>query len=161
MNNNDEQDYVRLPDPVKTEKLINEDVNHPHINPNINPNINYNQKFDEELNKAIELSTREFNLIQEEQEKNVLELSKKETEQRKNEFHSIKLKLNKILLFDSPNIGKYEIILSIIDIYEQGYINEYKSTTEEFNDIFKLLRTIRLTPQEFESLKKIIVCNEE
>lgn len=157
MNNNDEQDYVRLPDPVKTEKLINEDVNHPHIN----PNINYNQKFDEELNKAIELSTREFNLIQEEQEKNVLELSKKETEQRKNEFHSIKLKLNKILLFDSPNIGKYEIILSIIDIYEQGYINEYKSTTEEFNDIFKLLRTIRLTPQELESLKKIIVCNEE
>ena len=157
MNNNDEQDYVRLPDPVKTEKLINEDVNYPHIN----PNINHNQKFDEELNNAIELSTREFNLIQEEQEKLVLELSKKETEQRKNEFHSIKLKLNKILLFDSPNIGKYEIILSIIDIYEQRYINEYKSTTEEFNDIFKLLRTIRLTPQELESLKKIIVCNEE
>lgn len=157
MDYNDEQDYVRLPDPVKTEKLINEDVNYPHIN----PNINYNQKFDEELNNAIELSTREFNLIQEEQEKLVLELSKKETEQRKNEFHSIKLKLNKILLFDSPNIGKYEIILSIIDIYEQGYINEYKSTTEEFNDIFKLLRTIRLTPQEFESLKKIIICNEE
>ena len=142
-------DIIRPPDPIINEQLLDNDYNYELINQNITNTTNttnttnYNT---DELNKALELSKREF---------------KDEEDNRKNEFKSIKLKLNKILLFDRPNIFNYELILSIIELYEQCYINEYKSLNKEFNDIFNVLKTIRLTKEELSSIKKIIVCNEE
>ena len=146
---NDIDDNIRPPDPIINEQLLDNDYNYELINQNITNTTNttnttnYNT---DELNKALELSKREF---------------KDEEDNRKNEFKSIKLKLNKILLFDRPNIFNYELILSIIELYEQCYINEYKSLNKEFNDIFNVLKTIRLTKEELSSIKKIIVCNEE
>ena len=142
-------DIIRPPDPIINEQLLDNDYNYELINQNITNTTNttnttnYNT---DELNKALELSKREF---------------KDEEDNRKNEFKSIKLKLNKILLFDRPNIFNYELILSIIELYEQNYINEYKSSNKEFNDIFNILKTIRLTKEETSSIKKIIVCKEE
>ena len=142
-------DIIRPPDPIINEQLLDNDYNYELINQNITNTTNttnttnYNT---DELNKALELSKREF---------------KDEEDNRKNEFKSIKLKLNKILLFDRPNIFNYELILSIIELYEQCYINEYNSLNKEFNDIFNVLKTIRLTKEELSSIKKIIVCNEE
>ena len=150
-NNDNNNDNIRPPDPIKQEQLIDNDFNYEYINPIL-------QNYDDELNKALELSKTEFDLLQETQ---VFEFIQNEEKQRKNEFNSIKQKLNKILLFDRINSGKYQNILSIIEIYEQGYINEYKSTIEEFNEINKLLKTIRLTNDELESIKKIIVYKEE
>jgi hypothetical protein len=144
-------DIIRPPDPIINEQLLDNDYNYELINQNIT-NITNTTNYDDpssytdELNKALELSKREF---------------KDEEDNRKNEFKSIKLKLNKILLFDRPNIFNYELILSIIELYEQCYINEYKSLNKEFNDIFNVLKTIRLTKEELSSIKKIIVCNEE
>jgi hypothetical protein len=153
---------IRSPDPVKKEKLIdnnNYDYDYDYDYKYTNPNT---QNYDDELNKAIELSKNEFELFQEEQEKHILDIIQKEKEERIQKFKTIKQKLNKILLFDRLNSGKYELILSIIEIYEQGYIDEYKSTTkEEFNDFFNLLKTIRLTNEEMDSIKKIIVHKEE
>ena len=146
---NDIDDNIRPPDPIINEQLLDNDYNYELINQNITNTTNttnttnYNT---DELSKALELSKREF---------------KDEEDNRKNEFKSIKLKLNKILLFDRPNIFNYELILSIIELYEQCYINEYKSLNKEFNDIFNVLKTIRLTKEELSSIKKIIVCNEE
>ena len=164
-NNNDINDNndIRPPDPVINEQLLdyNYNYNYELINQTVNQNItnttNYSElnyyetnyieaSYNDELNKAIELSKNEF---------------KDEEDNRKNEFKSIKLKLNKILLFDRPNIFNYELILSIIELYEQNYINEYKSTNTEFNDIFNVLKTIRLTKEETSSITKIIVCKEE
>lgn len=145
MNNdiNDDNDNIRPPDPVTNEQLLDNDYNYELINQTVNQNITNTTNYDEtnydetnydelnydELNKALELSKNEF---------------KDEEDNRKNEFKSIKLKLNKILLFDRPNIFNYELILSIIELYEQNYINEYKSSNKEFNDIFNVLKTIRL-----------------
>ena len=147
---NDIDDNIRPPDPIINEQLLDNDYNYELITQNItNTNTtNYIEatSYTDELNKALELSKREF---------------KDEEDNRKNEFKSIKLKLNKILLFDRPNIFNYELILSIIELYEQCYINEYKSLNKEFNDIFNVLKTIRLTKEELSSIKKIIVCNEE
>ena len=160
---NDNTDNIRPPDPVINEQLLdyNYNYNYELINQTINQNIinttnydelnydetNYDESiFNNELNKALELSKNEFKEVE---------------DGRKNEFKSIKLKLNKILLFDRPNIFNYELILSIIELYEQNYINEYKSSNKEFNDIFNILKTIRLTKEETSSIKKIIVCKEE
>jgi hypothetical protein len=146
-------DNIREPDPVKKEQLI--DNNNIY---DFNPII---QNYDDELDKALELSKKEFEFIQDEQEKHVFELIKKEEEDRKNEFKTIKIKLSKILLFDRPNCGKYELILSLIQLYEENCIKEYKSIELEYNDLFKLLKSIRLTNQELESLRKLIVCQSE
>ena len=147
---NDIDDNIRPPDPIINEQLLDNDYNYELITQNItNTNTtNYIEatSYNDELSKALELSKREF---------------KDEEDNRKNEFKSIKLKLNKILLFDRPNIFNYELILSIIELYEQCYINEYKSLNKEFNAIFNVLKTIRLTKEELSSIKKIIVCNEE
>ena len=147
---NDIDDNIRPPDPIINEQLLDNDYNYELINQNITNTTNTTNyieaSYNDELNKALELSKREF---------------KDEEDNRKNEFKSIKLKLNKILLFDRPNIFNYELILSIIELYEQCYINEYNSLNKEFNDIFNVLKTIRLTKEELSSIKKIIVCNEE
>ena len=160
---NDNTDNIRPPDPVINEQLLDYNYNYTYelINQTVNQNItnttnydelnydetNYDESiFDDELNKALELSKNDFKEVE---------------DGRKNEFKSIKLKLNKILLFDRPNIFNYELILSIIELYEQNYINEYKSSNKEFNDIFNILKTIRLTKEETSSIKKIIVCKEE
>jgi hypothetical protein len=152
-NDNNDNDNIREPDPVKKEQLI--DNNNIY---DFNPII---QNYDDELDKALELSKKEFEFIQDEQEKHVFELIKKEEEDRKNEFKTIKIKLSKILLFDRPNCGKYELILSLIQLYEENCIKEYKSIELEYNDLFKLLKSIRLTNQELESLRKLIVCQSE
>jgi hypothetical protein len=161
---NDNDNNIRPPDPVTNEQLLDNDndndynynYNYELINQTVNQNITNTTNYDElnydetnyndELNKALELSKNEFKEVE---------------DGRKNEFKSIKLKLNKILLFDRPNIFNYELILSIIELYEQNYINEYKSLNKEFNDIFNVLKTIRLTNEESSSIKKIIVCKEE
>jgi len=153
-------DNIRPPDPVTNEQLLDNDYNYELINQTVNQTVNQNitnttnydetnydqLNYNDELNKALELSKNEFKEVE---------------DGRKNEFKSIKLKLNKILLFDRPNIFNYELILSIIELYEQCYINEYKSVNKEFNDIFNVLKTIRLTKDEYSSIKKIIVCKEE
>jgi hypothetical protein len=146
-------DIIRPPDPIINEQLLDNDYNYELITQNITNTTNTTNttnyieaSYNDELSKALELSKREL---------------KDEEDNRKNEFKSIKLKLNKILLFDRPNIFNYELILSIIELYEQCYINEYKSLNKEFNDIFNVLKTIRLTKEELSSIKKIIVCNEE
>ena len=151
--NDIDDDNIRPPDPIINEQLLDNDYNYELINQNITNTTNTTNttnyieaSYTDELNKALELSKREF---------------KDEEDNRKNEFKSIKLKLNKILLFDRPNIFNYELILSIIELYEQCYINEYKSLNKEFNAIFNVLKTIRLTKEELSSIKKIIVCNEE
>jgi len=154
INFNDNNDNIREPDPVKKEQLIDNNNIYDYINPII-------QNYDDELDKALELSKKEFELIQDEQEKHVFELIKKEEEDRKNEFKTIKLKLNKILLFDRPNCSKYELILSLIQLYEENCIKEYKSIESEYNNLFKLLKSIRLTNQELESLRKLIICHSE
>ena len=150
-NNDDNNDNIREPDPIKKEQLIDNNNIYDYINPII-------QNYDDELDKALELSKKEFELIQDEEEKHVFALIKKEEEDRKNEFKTIKIKLNKILLFDRPNCEKYELILSLIHLYEENCIKEYKSIESEYNNLFKLLKSIRLTNEELESLRKLIIC---
>jgi hypothetical protein len=73
-------------------------------------------------------------------------------------FDNTKTQLNKIILFDRPNLNYYELILSIINMFEDGIIHEYKTHFNEYTKIFKILQTIRIPINEIDNLKKIIIC---
>ena len=122
-------DDIRPPDSVITERLF--DFNNTDLN--------------SELNAAIEMSKNEYNLLQ-------------ENESRQRKFHNIKKQINKIILFDRPNLRYYELILTIIEMFELCLINQYNITNEnEYINIFKLLKSIRLPNNEIEEIKKLII----
>ena len=151
MNNKEEK--IRSPDPIKSERLID---NGNFILNEINNPIFY------DINDILEISKNEYNLYQDEQEKKNIELICKkiyeeEHKERQNKFNNIKLQLKKIIIFDRLNLYYYELILSIIEMYEKGEINEYKTKNDEINIIFNLLKTIRVPITEINDLKKIIV----
>ena len=134
--NDIDDDYIRPPDSVRTERLIDftdtdfTDTNH-------------------DLNTVIEMSKNEYNLIQEQEQ---------EQQFRQRKFHHIKTQISKTILFDKPNLRYYELILTIIEMFELGLINEYNITDEnEFINIFKILKSIRLPNNELEEFKKIII----
>ena len=126
-------DDIRPPDSVITERLID-----------------YNDTFrdlNSELNTAIEMSKNEYNLLQEQ-----------EQQLRQQKFHNIKIQINKIILFDRPNLRYYELILTIIEMFELCLINQYNITNEnEYMNIFKILKSIRLPNNEIEEIKKLII----
>lgn len=153
MNNNDE-DNIRSPDHVKIEQLINNDFH----NININPIWNNNKDYD--INTALDISKKEFDSIQQQEENKTIELiCKQNKEQKLHKFDNIKTQLNKIILFDRNDLQYYELVLSIIELFELGFINEYKITNkEQHTNIFRILKSIRLPPNEIDNLKKIIIC---
>ena len=73
-------------------------------------------------------------------------------------FDNLKTQLNKIILFDRPNLNYYELILSIITMVEGGVIHEYKTSFNEYTQIFKIAQTIKIPINEIDNLKKIIIC---
>jgi hypothetical protein len=78
-------------------------------------------------------------------------VQKKEEDEEFITIDNIKTQLNKIILFDRPNLNYYELILSIIKAFENGIINEYAQ-------IFKIVQTIKIPINEIDNLKKIIIC---
>lgn len=148
MNNVFDDDNIRLPDEVKIDRLIDDDDTMNHIIQNNNS----------DFDTILELSKNEYNSLQEQEEQKAIELICNQTKQdRQNKFNNIKIQLNKIILFDRDNIHYYELVLSIIEMYELNVINEYKPYEKEYTTIFKLLKTIRLPTEEIENLKKIIL----
>jgi|LakMenEpi03Aug12_release.lakeMendotaPanAssembly.Ray.scaffolds.fasta_scaffold457867_2 hypothetical protein len=154
MDNNDHN--IRPPDPVKMDRLINDDTND-LINPILDNKIDY------DLNTVLEFSKNEFNNAQEQEEQKAIELicsqtKEEQDKERKNKFDNIKVQLNKIILFDRNNLNYYELVLSVIEMFELGLINEYKTNETEYTNIFQILKTIRLPTKEIENLKKVILC---
>lgn len=145
-----DEENIRPPDSTKIEKLIDDDFDI------YNPIIDNNQNYD--LDTIIEMSKNEFL----EQEQKYIELicnqsKEQQYKERQNKFNNLKIQLNKIILFDRPNLDYYELVLSIIEMYELGVIPEYKTNLNEYTNIFRLLKTIRLPNNELENLKKLII----
>jgi hypothetical protein len=135
MDNTD--DFIRPPDQVKTERLLHNNI-------------------DNELNLALELSKNEFNLLQERQEQQVNEILQEMTEKRCAQCITIKPKLTKLGLIDKPNSRVYSSLLSIIQLYEEGLITKYSLCKEEYDKMFNILKTIRLTNDELNTLSELI-----
>jgi hypothetical protein len=154
---------VREADPVKQEQLLGNAFygtfeQKPLVHQYYNHYQNYDdQNFDDQVKKAIEISKHDFDTFQyEEEEKNIKIIEKEKEKERIDQFKSIRQKLNRILAIDKANTRTYEHILTIITLYESGYVTKYNTSEEEVTTFFKLFNSIRLTNEELSSLKQII-----
>lgn len=89
---------------------------------------------------------------------NITEFLEKDKDKEIVTFDNLKTQLNKIILFDRPNLNYYELILRIITMFEDGIIHEYKTPFNEYTQIFKIAQTIKIPINEIDNLKKIIIC---
>lgn len=151
--NNDEND-VRPPDPTITEQLIEPDeFSYNYYDDNYSNNfINGYDNIDEILKQS--LIDFEQN---EDQKMNKLLMAKKQEIIEK--YVIIKKKLQKIQGHDVTNKDIYETVISIIEMYEMEYLNKYMLEETSYNNIFKIIKTIRLTKEEFSLLETLIVIN--
>jgi hypothetical protein len=155
----DENDTIRPPDPVKKECLIdnNDEYNYEYIPYRQPLNIINNDEntsdpeeiYQKELDKIIELSKKEFEEIGG-------ILTQKQNKEQINIISSINKKINKLLKIDKDNQYYYEMILTILEMYTNNYIEVYNANELEIDGLFKILKQIRLTKEEFELLEKII-----
>ncbi len=164
---------VREADPVKKEQLLGNAfygafeqklLVHKYYNhyqnfndQNFNDQNFNDQNFNDQVKKAIEISKNDFDTFQyEEQQKNIEIIEKEKEKERIDQFKSIRQKLNRISAIDKSNARTYEHILTIITLYETGYVTKYNTSEEEVTTFFKLFNSIRLTNEELSSLKQII-----
>lgn len=156
MNQSENDDNVRPPDPTITEQLIEPDefsYNYYDDNYSSNNFINEYDNIDEILKQS--LIDFEQN---EDQKMNKLLMAKKQELIEK--YVSIKKKLQKIQGHDVTNKDIYETVISIIEMYEMEYLNKYMLDETSYNNIFKIIKTIRLTKEEFSLLETLIVINK-
>lgn len=143
------EDSVRAPDPVKRECLIGYPKPHPHTAINQNQNHDYIFASEDEINKILKESEEEYLntmvlAIAEEERKKIQE----EKQKTSGVIQSIKVKLQKMFNLDKTNADVYETLLSIIEMRELDCIISYKVDEESYNTYYKVLKTIRLTSDE-------------
>ena len=154
--NQSENDDVRPPDPTITEQLIEPDeFSYNYYNDNDNYSNNFINGYDN-IDEILKQSLIDFE-EEEEQKMNKLLIAKKQELIEK--YVSIKKKLQKIQGHDITNKDIYETVISIIEMYEMEYLNKYMLDETSYNNIFKIVKTIRLTKEEFSLLETLIVIN--
>lgn len=140
----DSDDDVREPDSVVIDKLIDND------------NTDNNYDFEKILQQSIEQSKHEY----EKQEQEILELIiQQEKTERLTMFVSLKQYIKRMEIIDKPNSQLFGTLLSIIEMYENGYITTYLIDNDEYEKIFKLISNNRLPKEELNNLRKIIIPN--
>ena len=150
-------DDIRTPDPVKTDRLLEDE---PFISPIPIP-VPIPVPIPN-LEDILKQSEEEFNTFQEQEEQKQLEqifkqMKEEDEKLRLNKFNLMKIQLNKIILLDKTNASYYSQVLSIIEMFENKFINEYIMPVDEYTNIFKLMKTIRVPKEELDNLKKIII----
>jgi len=155
---------IRAPDPVIRERLIDgPDYTNDEFT-NYNYNYNYNNYYvnnlaqedlDAEFQKILQESKEEFDFLQEQKVKELIVVEKNKMIEK---YRNIKQKLQKIQNYDTVNADTYSTIITIIEMYEMQYIETFSLDEISYNNIFKLIKTIRLTKEEYELLEMLIIC---
>ena len=153
-NNNNEDNNVRPPDlPIREQLIEPDEFSYNYYDDNYSNNfINGYDNIDEILEKSL-IDFEE----EEEQKMNKLLMEKKHELIEK--YVTIKKKLLKIQGHDVTNKDIYETVISIIEMYEMEYLNKYMLDETSYNNIFKIIKTIRLTKEEFSLLETLIIVN--
>lgn len=162
-NNNDDNnpDEIRPPDPVKRETLIEQFDNFNNMYNNNNNNFNdndifediddnYNQ-YDIEFHRALQLSRDEYEIVVQQTE------TENERQRRVGILLNTKQRLLRVKGFDMDNNKIYEMIISIIEMYETEKINTFGVDTENYTEIFNVTKLVRFDKDEIDLLKDIIV----
>jgi len=156
---------IRAPDPVIRERLIDgpDYTNDEFTNYNYNYNYNNNyyvnnlapEDLDAEFQKILQESKEEFDFLQEQKVKEIIVVEKNKMIEK---YHIIKQKLQKIQNYDTVNADTYSTIITIIEMYEMQYIETFSLDETSYANIFNLVKTIRLTKEEYELLNALIIC---
>lgn len=164
----DDDEYVRPPDHVVREQLISfpiEQYNnggsvfHQPSFDAIVPDTDDNMRelritSESEMEAVLETSRREYN---DEMEKYCMEVYEAEKKLRENRFMNVRRVIERIMRIDKSNIREYEMLLNAFTLYEDGYTEHYIVEDETmYTRIMFLLKSLRITPGEYEDLKSFI-----
>ena len=151
---NDDDDNVRPPDPTITEQLIEPDeFSYNYYNDN------YSNNFINEYDNIDEILKQSLIDFEEEEDQKINKLLMAKKQELIEKYVTIKKKLQKIQGHDITNKDIYETVISIIEMYEMEYLNKYMVDETSYNNIFKIIKTIRLTKEEFSLLETLIIVN--
>jgi hypothetical protein len=137
---------TRAPDKVIKERLFEDD----------------RSEFEKQTDEALYLSLQE---LKEQEEINsiyeddIINTYTIETRKRRELFRDLLFDLNKLTKFDKDIKEIYEIIEPIIDTYCGQFINFCELDEETYDNIFKIVGTVRTNKKNIEALKTILIKN--
>jgi hypothetical protein len=137
-------DDIREPDPVIKERLIDNPILY-----NSDDEFNPESIYEKELLDVLELSKKEFNQIE--------IPKKKRIDKQMKVIDRLKMRINKLTIFDKENTYYYQLILTILEMYLNNYIEVYEANEVEKHEIFRLIRETRISKEELELLENIII----
>ena len=160
--NNEQNENIRAPDPVIRETLLGSTSNNYGYNINHVNNNYYDSIYDFEEDDCVFFEDI-LKQSMEEYEKDQLkrhiqnELLEKERLEKKLICNSITQKISRVKGHDTSNQEIYETILSIIEMYELEHIINFVVQQYHHEKIFKILSSIRLTSDEMQFLRNLII----
>jgi hypothetical protein len=145
----DDDDYVRPPDEVYRERLIDDRYT---INRNIQFPVNY-EKMDDDIINTIEYSSLEYDYekyIQAEIERF------DEIENRKRKLSNFDTSIKRISKYDTQNNNIYITIQDVLNEYiENGFNIKKQLSPETIEEIHKIIFSIRIPVDELDILREL------
>ena len=142
INHYDEE--IRSPDEVKRERLIQDN----------------RCEFQKQMDEALYLSLQEIKQqeeISQNYEEEIIKNFYNELQKRKDSFSNLLMDLNRLIKFDKDIKEIYEIIEPIIDSYCNQYIEVVELDLITYENIFKVIGTVRTDKKNIELLKTILL----
>ena len=137
------------------ERLVDPNYYTNYTNTNYTKHNYVNTDFvNDDLDIILKLSLEEFELAE---EKRINEQIISERSEVSKKYNNIKQKLLKVQGYDTINKELYGTIISIIELYEAGFVDTYNLDETSYDNVFKLLKTIRLTKEEMDLLNALII----
>ena len=138
------EDNIRVPDPVKTEQLLEDDRSNEDI----------------EIETAILLSIKEYEENREkneEYERKIFEEYETEKKRRQELFKNIMVHLLRLSKYDKEIKDLYDILREIVDAYCELKIETYTLDEITYATMIKILGIIRIDKDIIKLLKEIII----
>ncbi len=173
-----EEDNIRPPDEAKMMTLLGNNDNNNKNKKNKNKNkINILSDYDRAVKQSLEdfadkdleqillQSQEEFELMQQIKEIEEIERLEREEKERKElekniraiSYETVIPKIKKMENFDKPNEETYKLLLSVINYYIEGKSIKLTLPDNILNNIFQVLKGIRLTNEELSNIKNLFV----
>jgi len=156
-----DEDYVRPPDRVVREQLIQ-----PGFKPGFKPLREPSEPEDPELAAIMAASLqqyedemyREFEMAaaMEESRRQYDEMCEAEKQVRKARFMNTRRAIERVMGFDKENKPVYQVLLDGITLYEEDEYTECCVDEPTYARIMLLLKTLRISPGEYEDLKSFV-----
>jgi hypothetical protein len=157
-----EDEYIRPPDEIKREKIIDNDSDMEEYIPRLDELISHSSRnmlslSEEELHAISQKDTNQYSEdtmyeILEKSEREYLEKYEKEKQNRQKKFMNVKKQIQKILGLDKVNNHIFILLLDAFTLYEEEGLEHYPMDMDTYNKIEKLLYLMRITKTEMKEI---------